>query len=196
MSGAAAAAVTAASLLAAGAEPARRWDLDASHTELGFRVRHLMVSWTRGRFASFSGGLDYDEKDVARSKVSVHIDAKSIDTNWKDRDDHLRSADFFDVEKFPALTFESTKVESVGDRLRLTGDLTIHGITRKVTLDADPLSPVSKDPWGSLHVGTRATAKVSRKDFALTWNKALETGGVAVGDEVELVLEVEFVRKA
>ncbi len=188
-------AVAVAGLIATSAQAGERWELDVSHTELGFRVRHLMVSWTRGTFTSFSGSLDYNEADVSKSKVSVHIDAASIDTHWKDRDTHLRSADFFDVEHFPALTFESSKVARVGDRLKLTGALTLHGVTRTVTLDADPLSPVSKDPWGALHIGTRATLKLNRKDFGLVWNKGLETGGVAVGDEVELTFEVEFVRK-
>lgn len=185
----------ATALTAVSADAATRWDLDTSHTELGFKVRHLMVSYTRGRFGKFSGSLELDEKDLSKSKVSVKIDANSIDTNWKDRDDHLRSADFFDVEKFPQLTFESSKVEKAGDRLRITGDLTMHGITKKVVLDAEALTPVAKDPWGNLHIGTRATTKVNRKDFGLNWNKTLETGGVAVGDEVELSLEIEFVRK-
>lgn len=190
-----AAVAMAAVLTAASAEARTRWELDPSHTELGFRVRHLMVSWTRGRFGKFAGTLELDEQDLTRSKVSVRIDPRTIDTGWKERDDHLRSADFFDVERYPELTFESTRVEQAGDHLRLTGELKVHGVAKEVTLDAEPLTPVSKDPWGNLHVGTRATAKLSRREFGLSWNKALETGGVAVGDEIELALEIEFVRK-
>jgi polyisoprenoid-binding protein YceI len=171
------------------------WDIDHAHTELGFRVRHLMVSHTRGHFRNFSGSLEYNPNDVSSSKVSIRIEAASIDTNNQDRDQHLRSADFFDTEKYPFITFESSKVEQVQGRLRLTGSLSMHGISKTVILEADPLSPASKDPWGNLHFGTHATARLNRKDFGLVWNKLLETGGVAVGDEVELMLEIEFVRK-
>lgn len=184
--------------LAMAAAPAASttWELDPTHAELGFKVRHMMVSWTRGKFDRFEGSLQLDEKDVTKSKLTVSVDVASVNTNVKDRDEHLRSADFFAVEKFPKMTFTSTKVEQRQGRLLVTGDLTIRGVTRPVTLDADPLPPAVKDPWGRYRTGTRATATLKRKDFGLTWNKVLEAGGVAVGDEIELSLEVEFLKKA
>lgn len=171
------------------------WDLDTTHAELGFKVRHMMVSWTRGKFDRFEGSLQLDEKDVSKSKLTVSVDVASVNTNVKDRDDHLRSADFFEVEKFPKMTFSSTKVEQKNGHLLVTGDLTIRGVTKSVTLDAEPLPPAVKDPWGKLRTGTRATTTIKRKDFGLTWNKALEAGGLAVGDDVELTLEVEFIKR-
>lgn len=185
----------AAGVVAGTPQGARTWDLDVTHAELGFKVRHMMVSWTKGKFDKFSGSLELDEADVTRSKVSVSIDASSVNTNVKDRDDHLRSADFFDVEKFPKITFVSSRFEKAGERLRVTGALTIHGVTKQVVLDAEPLPAAVKDPWGNWRTGTRATTKLSRKDYGLVWNKALEAGGIAVGDEVELSLDVEFMRK-
>lgn len=185
----------AAGVVAGTPQAARTWDLDVTHAELGFKVRHMMVSWTKGKFDRFSGSLELDEQDVTKSKVSVSIDAASVNTNVKDRDDHLRGPDFFEVERFPKITFVSTRFEKVGDRLRVTGALTLHGVTKQVSLDAEPLPPAVKDPWGTWRTGTRASAKLSRKDYGLVWNKALEAGGLAVGDEVELSLDVEFMRK-
>jgi polyisoprenoid-binding protein YceI len=174
---------------------ATTWDLDPAHAELGFRVRHVMVSWTRGKFDTFSGTLTLDPNDLARSQVSVSVDVASINTNVKDRDDHLRSADFFDVQNHPKMTFVSTGLALRGGRLEVTGDLTIRGVTRKVTLDADPLPEAVKDPYGIWRTGTRATAVLKRKEFGLTWNALLEAGGIAVGEDVELTLDVEFMRK-
>lgn len=168
------------------------WTLDPSHSEVGFRVRHMMVSSTRGKFDKVKGTLELDEQDVTKSKVSVTIEAGSINTSEPKRDEHLRSPDFFDVEKFPTLTFTSTKVESKGGQLLVTGDLSLHGVTKSVTLVADALPKAVMDPWGLKRTGTRATTKLNRKDFGLTWNKALEAGGLVVGEEVELSLEVEF----
>lgn len=182
--------------LAAAPALAATWELDPAHSEVGFRVRHMAVSWTRGRFDAVSGKLELDEKDLSKSKAEVAIETKSVNTSVKDRDDHLRSADFFDVEKFPKMTFVSKKFEQRGDKLTIEGELTLHGVTKTVKLEGEALSKPAKDPWGNLRIGTRATAKLSRKDFGLTWNKALELGGVLVGDDVEIALEVEFTRKA
>lgn len=185
----------AAGVVAGTPQATQTWELDVTHAELGFKVRHMMVSWTKGKFDRFSGVLELDEHDVTKSKVSVSIDVASVNTNVKDRDDHLRGPDFFDVEKFPKITFASRRFEKVGERLRVTGDLTLHGVTKQVVLDAEPLPAAVKDPWGHWRTGTRATTKLSRKDYGLVWNKALEAGGLAVGDEVELSLDVEFMRK-
>jgi polyisoprenoid-binding protein YceI len=171
------------------------WSFDNSHSSIGFSVRHLMISKVRGHFNQWGGTFDYDEKDPTRSKLSVRIDAASIDTRDEKRDAHLRSPDFFDVEKFPALTFESTKVERDGDDFVVTGDLTIHGVTRAVQLKVESLG-ATKDPWGGYRAGFSASTSVNRKDFGLTWNAALETGGVVVGEKIEIGIEIEAVRAA
>lgn len=175
---------------------ASTWVIDPDHSSVGFKVRHLMVSNVKGSFTSFKGTVELDEKDVTKSKVTVAIDTESIDTNVQKRDEHLRSADFFDVAKYPTMTFSAKKITQNGQgRLAITGDLTLHGVTREVTLDTDALSAESKDPWGNIRRGTTATATIDRKDFGLTWNAALETGGFAVGDEVAITLEIEMIRK-
>ncbi len=175
---------------------ASTWTIDPDHSYVGFKVRHLMVSNVKGNFTTFNGTVDLDDKDVTKSKVAVNIDTNSIDTNVQKRDDHLRSADFLDVAKYPAMTFASKKIVQNGkDRTAITGDLTLHGVTREVVLDAESLSPESKDPWGNIRRGTTATTTINRKDFGLTWNAALETGGVVVGDEVTILLEIEMIRK-
>lgn len=175
---------------------ASTWVIDPDHSSVGFKVRHLMVSNVKGSFTSFKGTVELDEKDVTKSKVTVAIDTESIDTNVQKRDEHLRSADFFDVAKYPTMTFSAKKIAQNGQgRLAITGDLTLHGVTREVTLDTDALSAESKDPWGNIRRGTTATATINRKDFGLTWNAALETGGFAVGDEVAITLEIEMIRK-
>lgn len=175
---------------------ATRWVIDAAHSEVGFRVRHMMVSWTRGKFDRFSGTVELDERNLADSKVEVSIEAASVNTNVPDRDAHLRSGDFFDAEKFPALKFVSKKVEPGADgALAVQGTLEIRGVTKPVTLHVEPLSAAGKDPWGGLRRGTRATTKLNRKDFGLNWNSALELGGVLVGEEVEITLEIELIQK-
>jgi polyisoprenoid-binding protein YceI len=171
------------------------WNIDPDHSSIGFKVRHLMVSNVKGSFDKHTGVVDINEKDITKSKVEVTIDTASINTNVQKRDEHLRSADFFDVAKFPTMTFVSKKVAKAGkDKLKVTGDLTLRGVTREVVLDVDPLSRESKDPWGNLRRGTTATTKINRKDFGLVWNKVLETGGVAVGDEVLITLEIEMIK--
>jgi len=170
------------------------WSFDPSHSSIGFAVRHLMISKVRGQFGKWSGTFDYDAEDPTRSKLSVRIDAASIDTRDEKRDAHLRSPDFFDVEKFPELTFTSTRVErDGGDDFVVTGDLTIHGVTRSVQLKVEGLGR-TRDPWGGERVGFSASTSVNRKDFGLHWNVALETGGVVVGEKVEIGIEIEAVR--
>jgi polyisoprenoid-binding protein YceI len=171
------------------------WDLDASHSEVGFSVRHMMVSNTKGRFTKITGGLALDDADVTKSTVSVDIDIASIDTGDVKRDEHLKSEDFFDVKKFPSMKFKSTKVEKAGDKLKITGDLTIKNVTKPVVLDVELMPNEVKDPWGGVRKGSSARTKINRKDFGLTWNKALEAGGLAVGEEVTISLDLEWVKK-
>lgn len=171
------------------------WEIDTAHSAVGFGIRHLMVSTVRGNFNSFSGTVTLDGDDPTSAKIAVAIDPSSIDTREAKRDDHLRSADFFDVAKFPIMSFASKKVEKAGDGFTVTGDLTMHGVTREVVLAVDGPPAIVKDPWGKQRAGLRATATLSRKDFGLTWNKAIETGGVVVGDEVGITIDLELVQK-
>jgi len=172
------------------------WSIDPDHSTVGFKVRHLMVSNVTGSFEKFSGAVEVNDKDVTKSRVDVSIDTNSINTNVQKRDEHLRSADFFDVGKFPTMTFVSKKVALAGkDKLKVTGDLTLHGVTREVVLDVEGPSQEIKDPWGNIRKGATATTKINRKDFGLVWNAALETGGVAVGEDVTILLEVELIKK-
>ena len=182
--------------------PARAatWDIDASHASAGFKVRHLMVSHVRGHLGPVTGTVFIDEQDLSRSRVDVSIDARGIDTREPKRDEHLRSADFLDVANHPTVTFRSTRVEApsgaAGD-LRVTGDLTIRGVTRPVTLEVEALPPAIQDPWGNSRRGLSAHARISRKDWGLKWNLAIEAGGVAVADEVAIEIEAEITaRKA
>jgi polyisoprenoid-binding protein YceI len=172
------------------------YELDPVHSHLGFSVRHMMVSQQRGQFQGVTGTLALDSEDITKSRVEVAIDVATINTNHNDRDNHLRSGDFFDVANHPKMTFVSREVKARPDgELIVTGDLTIRGTTRPVTLTAEPLSAESKDPFGNIKIGTSATAKISRKDFGIVWNAVLETGGIALGDDVKLTLDVQFVRK-
>ncbi len=173
----------------------QQWDFDLSHSSVNFHVRHLMVSKVHGRFSLWSGKLELDEQDLTKSDLEVEIDASSVDTKEAKRDEHLRSADFFDVAQFPKLTFKSTKIEKDGDDYKVTGDLTIRGITKSVTLSVEGGDQV-KDPWGGTRTGFSAKTTVNRKDFGLTWNVALETGGFVVSDKIEITLEIEAVKKA
>ena len=179
----------------AGLSAASDWDVDTSHSRVAFMVRHMMVSNVRGTFGKFTGGVLLDDQDITKSTVNLDIDVASLNTETPKRDDHLRSADFFDVAKFPKMVFKSTKVAKDGDGLSVTGNLTIKNVTKPVVLKVTPLSAETKDPWGGVRRGASATTKISRKDFGLTWNKALDGGGVVVGDEVSLDLEVELVKK-
>jgi polyisoprenoid-binding protein YceI len=163
--------------------------IDAGHSNVDFTVRHLMISKVRGRFATVAGSIELAPSNLP-AQVDVRIDASSIDTREAERDAHLRSADFFDVEKYPELTFESTRVEGSPEDFRCYGNLTIHGVTREVVLVGEFGGRIT-DPWGGERVSFSAVTKVNRKDFGLTWNQALETGGVVVSDEVSINLEVE-----
>jgi polyisoprenoid-binding protein YceI len=176
------------------AVPAGVWDLDPAHSSVNFSVRHLMVSKVRGRFTSFSAVIRIDE-DPMKSEVDVTIDTGSIDTRDEQRDGHLRSPDFLDVEKYPAITFRSTSVSPLGgDRYELKGNLTVKDVTRPVTLEAE-LQGIQPDPWGNLRMGFEAKTEFNRKDFGLTWNQALEGGGVLVGDKVTVEIDLEAVKQ-
>jgi polyisoprenoid-binding protein YceI len=173
-----------------------QWDFDLSHSSVNFHVRHLMVSKVHGRFSTWTGTLALDEADLTRSQLDVSIDAASIDTKEPKRDEHLRSADFLEVEKFPTITFKSTQITRKGDEeYEVAGDLTIHGVTRPVTLQVEGGGRVT-DPWGGIRTGFSAKTSISRKDFGLTWNVALEAGGFMVSDKLEITLEIEAVKKA
>ncbi len=167
------------------------WTIDASHSEVGFSVRHLGISKTRGRFGSFRGDIVVAERPED-SRVSVEIDADSIDTKDAGRDEHLRSADFFGAEEHPVLTFVTTAVAAAGDSWKVTGDLTIAGVTKPVVLDTE-VSGLATDPWGNERVAFSASTEVNREEFGLTWNAALETGGFLVGKNVKIDIEVEAV---
>jgi polyisoprenoid-binding protein YceI len=172
------------------------WNIDAAHSGINFSIRHMVVSKVRGRFAKFNGGLTIDDGDLTRSVVEATIDASSIDTGTPQRDAHLQSADFFDVERFPEIRFRSTRIEKLGgDRFRVVGNLTIRDVTREVSLDVE-YGGRAKDPWGNDRAGFIATAALDRKDFGLHWNQVLEAGGVLVGDRVDIELEVQGVRAA
>jgi len=176
---------------------ASTWDIDPAHTSAQFAVRHLMVSTVRGAFGKVSGSVNFDESDPTKSSVEATIDAASIDTRNEKRDQHLKSPDFFDVEKFPTITFKSKKVEAAGaNKFKVTGDLTLHGVTKEVVLDVEGSPKPMKDPRGSLKLGGVATTKINRKDFGVVWNSPLEGGGVAVGDDVDVTIDVELVKKA
>jgi|SRR5579871_1197784 len=177
---------------------ARTWDIDTSHANAGFRVRHLMVSHVRGHLGPVSGSVLIDEVDPARSRVDISIDARGLDTREPKRDEHLRSADFFDVEHHPTVTFRSTRVEAptgLRGTLRVAGDLTIRGITRPLTLEVEPLEAAIRDPWGNDRRGVNARARLNRKDWGLKWNLAIEAGGVAVADEVAIEIDAELVAR-
>lgn len=171
------------------------WKIDPVHTHVQFSVRHMMVSNVKGVFAKSSGTVTLDENDFTRAKVEVDIDVSSIDTREPQRDTHLKSADFLEVEKYPTITFRSTKIVPNGDAFTMTGDLTIHGVTRPVKLAVEAPGPVAKDPWGGTRRGFEAAGELNRKDFGLVYNQALETGGVLVGEKVKLALEVELVQQ-
>ena len=185
-----AAVIGAASLPAA----AQSWDIDASHSTVGFSVRHLMVSNVKGAFGKFTAKVDGDPSDPARAKISATIEVASVDTRDVKRDEHLRSPDFFDAAKFPQMTFTSTKVEKTSaTTAKVTGDLTLRGVTKPVVLDVEYTAPV-KNPWGKMVAGASATGKINRKDFGVNWSKSLDGGGLVVADEVTIQLDLEFVK--
>ena len=173
------------------------WNLDPVHSVAEFKVKHMMISHVKGQFTGISGALKLDESDIANSSVEAHIDASTVHTRDAQRDGHLKSPDFFHVEQFPTLSFRSTQVKRTGDgELDVTGALTIHGVTKDVIFHVEGPTPAAKDPWGNTRMGLSATTKISRKDYGLTWNAALETGGLLVGDEVTITLDLQFVKAA
>ena len=179
----------------AGTTTSSIWNIDPAHSAAEFKVRHMMISNVSGKFSGLSGILNLDEADYTRSTVEVSIPAASVKTADEKLDAHLKNEDFFNVEKFPALTFKSTSIRSTGGRdYEVDGDLTILGITKSVTLDVNDVSEPSKDPWGNQRIGLSGSTKINRKDFGLEWNTALELGGVLVGDEVTITLDVQFIK--
>ncbi len=171
------------------------WNIDPAHSSAEFKVKHMMISHVKGQFAKVTGTLTLDESNLANSRVEALIEAGSLETRDAQRDAHLKSADFFDVEKFPTLSFKSTRISLVrAGELAIEGDLTIRDVTRKVLYSVEGPTPPAKDPWGNTRVAVSATTKISRKDFGLTWNAALEGGGILVGDEVTITLDVQFVK--
>ena len=173
------------------------WNIDPAHSVAEFKVKHMMISNVKGSFPKVSGVLTFDESDLSKSSVEASIDVASIVTRDEQRDGHLKSADFFDVAQYPTMTFKSTKVTATGaGEGTVEGDLTIKDVTRKVVFAVEGPTEPGKDPWGNTRIGVSATTKISRKDYGLTWNAALETGGVLVGDEVTITLDVQFVKAA
>lgn len=171
------------------------WKIDPVHSHAQFKVKHMMISNVKGEFTSVAGTLELNEADVTKSKVQASIDATTINTRDPQRDAHLKSADFFDVEKFPSLTFNATRISREGEgEFAVAGDLTMHGVTLNVTFEVEGPSARIKDPWGNMRIGLSATTRINRKDFGLVWNSALETGGVLVGDDVTITLDVQFVK--
>jgi polyisoprenoid-binding protein YceI len=172
------------------------WELDPRHTAAQFSVRHLAISTVRGGFSNVTGTVVYDDKDVSKSSVDVTIDVSTVDTREPNRDKDLKSDHFFDLEHYPTMTFRSKKVEQAGvGKLKVTGDLTIHGVTKEVVLDVDgPTAPV-KDPWGNQRAAINATTKINRQDYGVKWNAMMDNGGVVVGDDVSINIDAEMVQK-
>jgi polyisoprenoid-binding protein YceI len=173
------------------------WNIDPAHSVAEFKVKHMMISNVKGTFTKLSGALTFDETTLSNSRVEAVIDVASIQTGDPNRDAHLKSAEFFDAEMFPTMSFKSTAIAQVGDgQLTVSGDLTIRGVTRPVAFAVEGPTLPGKDPWGNLRVGASATTKISRKDFGLIYNATLETGGLLIGDEITITLEVQFVKAA
>ena len=173
-----------------------RYVIDLSHSHASFSVRHLMISNVRGEFQKFGGKVEYDPENPANTKVSVSLDVASINTREEKRDAHLRSGDFFDAEHHPAITFQSTGARAGSNGLEIVGALTIRGVTREVALKVEEVTPEAKDPYGNTRIGASASTKIKRSDFGVNWNAVIEAGGVVVGDEVKIQLEVELIKQA
>jgi len=172
------------------------WNIDPAHSAAEFKVKHMMISNVKGKFSGLAGKLTLNESDISKSGVEASIPVATLNTGDEQRDGHLKSGDFFDAEKFPAMTFKSTSVVTSGPgEGKVTGDLTVHGVTKQVTFEVDGPSAPGKDPWGNTRIGLSATTKINRKDFGLVWNAALETGGVLVGEDVTITLDVQFVKQ-
>ena len=173
------------------------WNIDPVHTVAEFKVKHMMISNVKGQFSGVSGKLTLDEGTVTNSRIEATLDAATINTGDPQRDAHLKSADFFEAEKYPALSFQSTRItRRAASELAVEGQLTIHGVTRTVVFAVEGPTAPARDPWGNTRIGVSATTRINRKDYGLTWNSALETGGLLVGDEVTITLDVQFVKAA
>ena len=170
------------------------WNIDPAHSTAQFTVRHMGISNVTGNFTKVSGSVVLDEKDITKSQVSASIDVSSVDTRVEMRDKDLKSANFFEVEKYPTMEFKSKSIRKNGDKLQVVGDLTIHGTTHEVTLDSDGPSPEVGDPWGNTRRGFSATTSINRKDFSLTYNNALKTGEAVIGDTVMFQIDAELVK--
>ncbi len=182
---------------ASAAGQALTWQMDPNHSAAQFTVRHMMISNVSGQFNKMSGTVQYDPSDLSKTAIDVTIDAASVDTRAEGRDKDLRSANFFDVEKYPTLTFKSKRAEAAGaGKIKLTGDLTIHGVTKEVVFDVDGPTPSFKDPRGNLHMGAQARTKINRKEFGLMWNRTIENVGAVVSDDVSITIDVELVHQA
>lgn len=171
-----------------------KWSIDSTHSEVGFKVKHMMFTNVSGKFKTYDAEITTEDDDFTKSEISFSADINSIDTNNTDRDNHLKSADFFDAENHPKLTFKSLSLTKSGDEYQLTGELTLHGITKTVKLDAE-VSGLLKDPWGNTKVAMNISGKINRKDWGLNWNSALETGGVLVGEDVKLNIELQLLKQ-
>jgi polyisoprenoid-binding protein YceI len=175
--------------------PQVTYQIDPAHSSAQFSIRHMMIANVRGEFTKISGTVTYDSANPAGSNVDAGIEVSSINTRDAQRDAHLQSADFFDVGRFPLLTFRGNQITGRDGEWKVKGDLTIHGVTREIVLDVEGPTPEVKDPWGNLRIGATATAKLNRKDFGLAWSAALEAGGVLVGDEVKITIDIEALRQ-
>jgi polyisoprenoid-binding protein YceI len=187
--------VGAAVLMAPGAVLASTWQIDPAHSAAQFAVRHMMVSTVRGEMGKVTGTVNIDEGDLTKSSVEATIDATAINTREPKRDDHLRSPDFLDTVKYPSITFKSSKVSKMDDHYQVAGDLTLHGVTKPIVLDVTGSATPIKDPMGNTKLGGSATARINRQDFGVAWNKALDAGGVLVGDQVDITIDIELVQK-
>jgi len=170
------------------------WKIDPAHSSAQFVVRHMMITNVRGGFSGVQGTVVYDPADLNASSVDVTIDKKTLSTGDTNRDTHVKSAEFLDVENFPTITFKSKTITKDGDGLKVTGDLTLHGVTKEVALNVEGPTEEQKDPWGNIRVGASATTKIKRSDFGLTWNAALETGGIMLGDDLKLEVDVSLIK--
>jgi len=190
-------ATLAAVLAVSAAATTTTWQIDPQHTAAGFAVKHLMISTVRGQFKGVTGTVNWEDQDISKSTVDITIDANTVDTSEPKRDADLKSDKFFDVAKYPTITFKSKKIEQVSaGKLKITGDLTIRGVTKEVALDVEGPTPPVKDPWGNTRVAANATTKVNRQDFGVKWNANMDGGGVVVGDDVAITIDLEMIKKA
>jgi polyisoprenoid-binding protein YceI len=172
------------------------WNVDPAHSKAVFSVKHLGISTVRGELSKMTGQAQVDDKDISKSQIEVTLDATTVNTGQEGRDKDLRSPNFLDVEKFPTMNFKSKSVSGSAGNLKLTGDLTIHGVTKEVTFDLDGPSAAIKDPWGNLRRGASATTKINRKDFGISFNAVMDNGGLVVGNDITITIDLELTKKA